>query len=79
MLELNTKLLAKLDGDAAVRSEKSSDLVERLKKDCREGKLPYNIKYILSKLDNEDKRYIYRLLMSEIIVSDNTITISGML
>lgn len=77
MLEINIKLLTRLDGDAAVRSEKSSDLVERLKKDCREGKLPYNIIDIIYGLDNKYKRYIYRLLISEIIVADNTITISG--
>lgn len=42
-------------------------------------KLHYIIENILCGLDSEDKRYVYGLLISEIIVADNMITIKGRL
>ncbi|MDD3705384.1 MAG: recombinase family protein [Clostridiaceae bacterium] len=77
MLEFNMKLFTSLDGVSKDRNAENSDLEERLKKDCKERKLHYNIEDTICKLNSTDKRYIYRLLISEITVEDNTTIIKG--
>jgi site-specific DNA recombinase len=78
-LNCNEKSLTKLDEAMARKSEKDTVLIERLKKDCRKENLPYIIQDILIRLDSKDRRYILRLLISEIVVSGNKISIKGRL
>ncbi|HPM00154.1 MAG TPA: recombinase family protein [Bacillota bacterium] len=78
-LKANEKSLIGLNEAAAGRNEKDAAFIERLKKDCREKSFPYIIRDVLNRLDSKDKRYIIRLLISEIIISGNTVIIKGRL
>lgn len=75
--EIRIFVTKEADMNKAVRkyiSDRQNEIENIFKK-----KLHYIIKDILYGLDNEDKRYIYGLLISEIIVADNMITIKGKL
>jgi len=71
----------KLNGceKSPIKLDEAAAFIERLKKDSREKNFPYIIRDVLNRLDYKDKRYIIRLLISEIVVSGNTVSIKGRL
>jgi len=77
-LENNEKKFTKLNAYAAQNNDYNADFFEKLKKDFCKRNISYITKDILNKLDSRDKKQILELLVSEITVADNIISIKGM-
>lgn len=78
-LENYEKKVTKLNAYAARKNEYNADFFEKLKKNFCKRNIPYIIKDILNELDSKDKKQILGILISEITVSDNIISIKGIL
>jgi len=78
-LENHEKRVAELDAEEARKSGEYRKLTERIEEDWNGENVPYIIQDILNGLDNEDKIHIIRLLISEISIADDTVSIRGSL
>lgn len=67
--------IAKLDVDLVHKSEYYAELIDILKKYRSIENIPYIMKELLINLNNADKKHILNLLISDINVKDNTISI----
>ena len=73
------KEVAKLDAEAAGKRKELKTIIKSIEEDWEGGNAFYIIEEILKSLNNEDKKYITRVLLSEVCVSENTIVIKGCL
>ena len=78
-LDKQEKRIAKLDADIDQSSEYYGEFIERLKKDWSLKNIPSIIEEMLNNLSSADKKHVLSLLISEISVRDNTISIEGRL
>lgn len=76
-LESQEKKLLKLSADEVRIGEKDAGLTSRVKQDLISDKLPFIIVDILDKLDYKSKKLIVGLLVSEITVTGNTISVKA--
>lgn len=73
------KKLRYIDMQAAEKSLYQKDFAEKLKKICREENFSFIINSMLRKIDNDGKKAVLELLVSEIVVRGSTILIRGKL
>ncbi|MDD4504427.1 MAG: recombinase family protein [Clostridiaceae bacterium] len=74
-LEKQGKKLEKLSTAVVRKVEQDEAFIDRVKKDLDSDKLPYIIEDILSKLDSKGRKLILGLLVSEITIIDNKVSI----
>ena len=73
------KKLTRLDASATQKDGYEAESIEKLKKSCSVENLPLIIEDMLKKLDSKGKKQVLGLLVSEMTVSANIISVKGRL